>query len=302
MKEKIKIGVVGPFSGPRSVYGQMLIEGVNRAKLNYADNIEWVYQDDKGDPNTIKDISKEMIESGVVAVIGHFNSACALKAIPFYSKAKIPFLVPASTNLEVTLNSEELVFRFCSNDLVQAETVINFLKTKDIQTITAVSDETFYGKSLADLLYQSANSLFKEVTRIEDFNSENNKHSDAIFFAGTHFNSATYLRELRMRGYKGIFIASDDSYVDEFIELAQDYSNDAFTIKAKEDYVETSFLAASYLLECIESNVENLINELATGNSTIKFSSNGDRLGASWIIAQVIDKSFVEVNYHKTFS
>ncbi|PHE54127.1 amino acid-binding protein, partial [Bacillus toyonensis] len=52
MKEKIKIGVVGPFSGPRSVYGQMLIEGVNRAKLNYADNIEWVYQDDKGDPNT----------------------------------------------------------------------------------------------------------------------------------------------------------------------------------------------------------------------------------------------------------
>ncbi len=59
MKEKIKIGVVGPFSGPRSVYGQMLIEGVNRAKLNYADNIEWVYQDDKGDPNTIKDISKK---------------------------------------------------------------------------------------------------------------------------------------------------------------------------------------------------------------------------------------------------
>ncbi|HGE5782844.1 TPA: branched-chain amino acid ABC transporter substrate-binding protein [Bacillus pseudomycoides] len=302
MKEKIKIGVAGPFSGPRSIYGQMLMEGVKRAKLNYTGNIEWVYQDDKGDPHTIEGISKHMIESGVSAVIGHFNSACALKAIPLYSKAKIPFLVPASTNLDVTLNSKGLVFRFCSNDLVQAETVIEFLKTKDIQTITAVSDETFYGKSLADLFYENATTSFKEVTRIDDFNNENHKYSDAIFFAGTHFNSAKYLKELRMKGFKGIFIASDDSYVDEFIELANDYSNDAFTIKAKEDYRETSFLATSYLLECIESNVEDLINKLARGNSKMKFSTNGDRLGVSWIIAQVIDKSFVEVNYHKTFS
>jgi branched-chain amino acid transport system substrate-binding protein len=298
-KNKIKIAVCGPFSGPRAVYGNILKEGIINAINNFKHdiniNFEVLYFDDKANPSGIKEISSNINSKGVCAVIGHFNSACALTAIPFYKKANIPFLVPASTNDKITSSCNQSVYRFCSKDTEQVSVSISFFKSLGTKNIGLISDDTLYGKSLLKLFYKNSVRLFNEVKLI-NINTFDN--CDAIFFSGTHFNSAKIINQLRKSGFRGIFLASDDSYTDEYIELSMGRAENSYVIKSKDDYKRTSYLAMTYLMEKILLHGLDFKSKLSEGNSTIRFTKYGDRIDASWEITKIIKNHFVGVNCH----
>jgi branched-chain amino acid transport system substrate-binding protein len=84
----MKIGVAGPLTGNKSPQGQDLLNGVKLAvnELNAQGfkvkgkvvTLEIVAVDDRANPETGKEVAKQLVDAGVVAVIGHFNSGVSI--------------------------------------------------------------------------------------------------------------------------------------------------------------------------------------------------------------------------------
>jgi branched-chain amino acid transport system substrate-binding protein len=294
----MKIGITGPFSGPRSAYGELLKRGVERAKKEVLTEHTWIVLDDVANPLIAKQVSKRMVNEGVGVVIGHFNSACALEAIPNYRDSNIPFLVPASTNPEITKKGNGMVFRFCPNDNQQIDKAHCFFKKHQVKHILIIHDGTLYGQKLATLCLNSLQEFKLFITDVEKTHGLLPKINefDSIFFVGTHFNSARIVNLLRSHGYNGLYLASDDTKIKEFIELAEGSAELAYVIGNDQDYEETSYWATRTLLQVLDNKPKiygaRLAREIQKGSNKIRFSNEGERIGAEWSVWQVNNNKF----------
>ncbi|MGH8858136.1 MAG: branched-chain amino acid ABC transporter substrate-binding protein, partial [Polaromonas sp.] len=156
----IKIGVAQPLSGNLAALGQDLHNGVKLAvaELNKEGfkikgkpvTIEIVAMDDRSDPATGVEVAKQMVEAGVVAVIGNLNSGVSIPAAPVYAEKNIAQLA-ISTNPKFTQLSLATTFRLVANDNLQARAIGSFAANQLNATKFAVVDDgTTYGKGLAE--------------------------------------------------------------------------------------------------------------------------------------------------------
>ena len=127
--DTIKIGVAQPLSGPMAALGQDLLNGVNLAvdELNKGGytvdgkrvTLEVVAVDDKADAATGKAVAQQLVDAGVVAVIGHLNSGVSIEAAPIYA-AKDIAQIAISTNPKFTQLGLNSTFRMVASDTRQA--------------------------------------------------------------------------------------------------------------------------------------------------------------------------------------
>jgi hypothetical protein len=109
--DSIKIGVAQPLSGPLSALGKDLLNGVQLAvnELNKANfsiegkrvTLEVMSVDDKADAATGKAVAQQLVDAGVVAVVGHLNSGVSIETAPIYAAAGIA-QIAISTNPKFT--------------------------------------------------------------------------------------------------------------------------------------------------------------------------------------------------------
>jgi branched-chain amino acid transport system substrate-binding protein len=155
----IKIGVAQPLSGNLAALGQDLLNGVKLAvaELNKEGfrikgkpvTIEILVMDDRSDPATGVEVAKQMVQAGVVAVIGNLNSGVSIPAAPIYAQAKIAQLA-ISTNPKFTQLGLDTTFRLVANDNLQARAIGSFAATQlHASKFAVVDDGTTYGKGLA---------------------------------------------------------------------------------------------------------------------------------------------------------
>lgn len=154
----LRIGVAQPLSGGIATLGQDLLNGVTLAvkELN-ADGfnvdgkrvlLEIVSVDDKSDPATGQQVAQKLVDSGVVAVIGHLNSGVSIAAAPVYA-AKHIAQIAISTNPKYTELGFETTLRIVGNDNQQAAAVASFaMEQLKGQRFAALDDGTAYGKEL----------------------------------------------------------------------------------------------------------------------------------------------------------
>lgn len=155
----IKIGVAQPLSGNLAPQGNDLLNGVKLAvdELNKAGfkvkgkpvTLEIVAVDDRSNPETGKEVAKQLVDAGVVAVIGHLNSGVSIPAAPIYAASGIAQLA-ISTNPKYTALNLPTTFRIVANDTLQAKAIGSFAANQLNGTKFAlVDDGTPYGKDLA---------------------------------------------------------------------------------------------------------------------------------------------------------
>ena len=84
----LKIGVIGPFTGPSSDFGVPMLQGVQLAvdEVNAVGGylgrkIELVVKDDQGNPDQGLKGSQELVAEGVAATIGFCNTGVAQKSL-----------------------------------------------------------------------------------------------------------------------------------------------------------------------------------------------------------------------------
>jgi branched-chain amino acid transport system substrate-binding protein len=156
----VKIGVAQPLSGGLAPLGQDLLNGVKLAvdelnKQGYkiggkSVTLEVVAVDDKANPEEGKKVAQQLVDAGVVAVVGHLNSGVSIPAAPIYAEKGIAQLA-ISTNPKFTELGFPTTLRIVANDTLQARAVGSYAASNIAGTKFAVVDDgTPYGKGLAD--------------------------------------------------------------------------------------------------------------------------------------------------------
>lgn len=245
--KKFLIGVVGPFSGPRSCYGDLLANTV--LKSDYAPYFEYIFKDDQADPRVSKIIAKELIEANVQGVIGHFNSKSAVAAAEIYPSS-IPVALPASTALELCKFSN--IYRCCATDLQQAQHLIKFKTEIKHKKCYIWHDNSAYALSIYQYLPQDIDIL--DIThKLSD--------QDLVILLGSHYNVANLISMLNYSG-KITAICSDDCSIDEFKKLTFKFSDiKKYIVQPSPSFTEGIELGLDTLYRLLANNKREIMRE-----------------------------------------
>ena len=180
--DSIKIGVAQPLSGPLSALGKDLLNGVQLAvnELNKGNfsidgkrvTLEVMSLDDKADAATGKAVAQQLVDAGVVAVVGHLNSGVSIETAPIYAAAGIA-QIAISTNPKFTQLGHETTFRMVANDNLQARAIGSFASSQfgDVR-FAALDDGTPYGKGLTDGAVEQLKAEKREVVLRQSFDDK----------------------------------------------------------------------------------------------------------------------------------
>jgi branched-chain amino acid transport system substrate-binding protein len=151
----LKIGVIGPFTGPSSDFGILMLQGVQLAveEINAVGGYmgrpyELVIKDDQGNPDVGLKGSRELVAGGVSAVIGFCNTGVAQKSLEIFQNAKLPLIIPCATGSPLTAKypaPESYIFRTSARDAIQAPYVVEDIIKRGWTKVAIFADTTGYG-------------------------------------------------------------------------------------------------------------------------------------------------------------
>lgn len=153
----LKIGVIGPRTGPSSDFGIPMINGVELAvaEINAVGGylgrpLQLVIQDDQGNPDVGLKAAQALASAGVVATIGFCNTGVAQKSLDVFQGGKIPLIIPCATGTPLTSKypgPESYVFRTSAKDAIQAPFVVDDIVRNGWTRVAIFADTTGYGES-----------------------------------------------------------------------------------------------------------------------------------------------------------
>lgn len=192
-EQPLAIAVVGPINEPN---GQAMVQGVelylkkiNREGGINGKRIVLKKFDDKNTQAIAKEEAKKIVDSEVLAVIGHYSSDPTKMAAPVY-KDNIPAITGTATADEITQDND-WYFRIIFNNSSQGAVVANYVrKIFGSKKAYLFFEEDAYGKTLAEAFTKTADRIQLEVLPwrfqkndnedFEDFNAELEKMIDSL--------------------------------------------------------------------------------------------------------------------------
>lgn len=153
----IKVGVIGPFSGPSSDFGTQMLEGMQLAfeEINAVGGYmgrayTLVVRDDQATPDIGLKAAQEMVDAGVVATLGYCNTGVAALSLDVFQNAKLPLVIPCATGSPLTAKfpaPQSYIFRTSARDAIQAPFVINDIVRRGWTRVAVFADTTGYGEA-----------------------------------------------------------------------------------------------------------------------------------------------------------
>ncbi|RIX73646.1 ABC transporter substrate-binding protein [Acidovorax cavernicola] len=153
----IRIGVIGPFTGPSADFGVPMLNGVKMAtdEINAVGgylgrSLELVIKDDQANPEIGRSHSQALANEKVVATIGFCNTGVAMNSLSVFNDAKLPLIVPCATGSPLTSTyppATSYVFRTSPKDGIQAPFVVDDLLARGWKRIAVLHDATGYGEA-----------------------------------------------------------------------------------------------------------------------------------------------------------
>ena len=153
----VKVGLIGPFTGPSSDFGIPLRQGIELAvaEINTAGGylgrpLELVVRDDKGNPDAGLAASQDLAKQGVVATIGFCNTGVAAKSLDVYQNAQLPLIIPCATGTPLTAKyppAQSYIFRTSARDSIQAPFVVDDIVKRGWTKVAIFADTTGYGEA-----------------------------------------------------------------------------------------------------------------------------------------------------------
>ena len=228
----IKIGVAQPLTGNLAALGKDLLNGVTLAvdelnkegfKLNGKPvNFEIVAVDDRSSADTGKEVARQLVDAGVVAVIGHLNSGVSIAAAPIYAEKNIAQLA-ISTNPKFTALGLNTTFRLVANDTLQAKAIGSFSASQFKATKYAMLDDgTPYGKDLAGGATTQLKAEKKEIVLQQSFDEKTTQFdevalklkatgAEVIVSTLNDFQIIALLESLKKIDYTQVYVLGGDT-------------------------------------------------------------------------------------------
>ncbi|MBN1554734.1 MAG: ABC transporter substrate-binding protein [Phycisphaerae bacterium] len=108
-KEPIKIGLANTLTGTASTAGIhirngaiLAVEQANAAGGIHGRMVELLVRDDKGDPAEALRVDQELIDEGVVAILGHYLSTLSMATVPLMNEKNVLMIGLGSITSELT--------------------------------------------------------------------------------------------------------------------------------------------------------------------------------------------------------
>ena len=239
----VKIGHVGPVSGPQAHYGKdnengarMALEDLNAKGVTIGGKkvkLELVAEDDAADPKQGTAAAQKLCDAKVAGVVGHLNSGTTIPASTIYNGCGIPMVTPSATNPKLTQQGYKNVFRMLANDnALGAGLALHASATLKLKTVAIIDDRTAYGQGVAEVFKKIAASKGIQVVD-EQFTSDKatdfmailtaikGKKPDGVFFGGMDPQAGPMLRQMDQLGMGNVkFFGGDGICTAKLAELS----------------------------------------------------------------------------------
>ena len=221
-QDRVRIGLVGPLSGPAANYGkdnergaQLAIEELNASQFRIggkAVRFELVSEDDQADPKQGTAAAQKLVDMGINGVVGHNNSGTTIPASRIYSEAGVPMITPAASNPKVTQLGYKTSFRTIAHDGMIGSALAVYAATNlKVRNVALIDDRTAYGQGLADEFEKTFRSLGGVIVAREFTNDKSTdfssilttikgKKPQVVFFGGLDAQAGSMLRQMAQLG------------------------------------------------------------------------------------------------------
>jgi branched-chain amino acid transport system substrate-binding protein len=246
-QQVVKIGISAPLTGIGAASGKDLENGARLAieeanaqhvKIGGQEiRFELDTVDDQGDPRVGVQVAQKLVDDGVVATIGYYNSGVALPSAPIFAKAGIPLLDPAATNPQITRLGLTNVFRIIATDVQNSGNAgtyaVNVTRAKRIATM---DDRTAFGQGAVEEFRKAVQAAGGSIVTSEytndkavEFNAQltNIKaaNADLLFFSGSNAQAGLIVKRMKQLGMHTQFVGSGGIADTVFIQSAGDAAN-----------------------------------------------------------------------------
>jgi branched-chain amino acid transport system substrate-binding protein len=254
----VKIAVAVPLTGDTGTEGQGLRRAVEMAieEANAANRFPYklaiVPFDDRADPKEAVNVANLIIsDPSILAVIGPYNSGCAIPAAKVYARAPVAMVTPAATNPEVTAqqlspdwSGPRVVFRLVPTDLVQGSAGAKYVFERlSKREMAIIHDKTPYGQGLSEQFRKTFIELGGRVVSVDgvgigdkDFKSLLTKIKNlrpvpkGIYFGGLYTEAGLLLKQMKELGMESdfIFMSGDGAKISALFDVAGNAAEGAY--------------------------------------------------------------------------
>lgn len=230
----IKLGSIGPLSGPVAVYGSECKNGIELAvsEINAAGGvngkqIKLIVEDDEGDSVKSQNAYRKLVTSDKVKfVIGSLTSGCTQAITSLAEAQKTILIAPAATAENITLsdsgNPLRYVFRACFIDPFQGTVGARFasenLGVKKAAILYDIGND--YSVGLQENFVKTFEAAGGQIVAKEsyntgdkDFNAQitkiKNANPDVVYLPDYYGTVALIANQLRAQGVKVAFVGGD---------------------------------------------------------------------------------------------
>ncbi|MBU5669737.1 ABC transporter substrate-binding protein [Peptoniphilus sp. MSJ-1] len=224
----IKIGGIVPKTGAAAVYGNTTDNGIKLAVEEINANggingkqVEYVSEDDKGDPTEAVTIYNKLVEGGNNVIIGAITSKPSLAVADNSAADGIPIITPTGTSAAIT-EGKANVFRTCFTDPLQGKILANFaadnLSAKTAAVLRNTSND--YSNGVADEFINQAKTKGIEVVADEGYGDSDvdfkvqltnikNQNPDVILVPEYYEKDVSIIKQARELGIESKIIGPD---------------------------------------------------------------------------------------------
>ena len=194
--DPIKVGFVGGLTGRLSDLGTagrngviLAVEEINSSGGINGRSVELITKDDKQDPEEALRVDRELIDEGVVAIIGHMTSAMSMVVLPFMNKEKVLMISPTTSTNKVTGIDDYFIRMMPPNKSETDHLARHAFKSMGLKKMAAIYDlsNRGYGEGFLNNFREEFKGLGGKVIHTETFAS--GKDADFVKSAGSLLKS-----------------------------------------------------------------------------------------------------------------
>ena len=222
----IKVGLIGPITGPAANYGLSVEHGAELAakEINEAEGTDYFelrYEDDEHDPEKSVNAYNTLWDWGAQMIVGSVTTTpCIAVATEAYND-RMFLLTPSASSTEVT-EGKDNVFQICFTDPSQGKLSAEFISEKALGTKIAViyNNADTYSTGIYQTFEAEAKELGLEIVSVTTFTDDTTDFSvqvtsakeagaDLVFLPMYYTPASMILKTADSMGYKPVFFGVD---------------------------------------------------------------------------------------------
>jgi len=248
MADTIKVGVQAPTTGQYANEGQgidnaarLLAEQYNARGGLLGKKLEVFTCDDEGQAMKAAICAKELVNKGVIMVIGSYTSTAAEAAQKTYYRAGVLQTTDGTSDSLVKRGYWTFFRNSNPNSANAAFTAEYVVKARQFKRIAIISDYSSYAQGLADAVKKEIKALNGNIVYegkikagSQNFTPVLTKakslNPDVIYFSGYYADGGLLRAQQKQLGIKADFIGGDANDNVDFVKLAGNASKDAMIV------------------------------------------------------------------------